>query len=165
MINKFRIFSIILSCSGEKNSATIAPETNQIVEKIEKINVVMGSAVGFAGIKPEQYENFEALQEIASKRELILLTNHSNAVVRCYSFWALAHYKNVDLFSVVKEHLTDTTIVETQFGCIISSEKTVDFFINLVTPKYESSEIRKLTQEEFDKLDSILVYKKKGEIR
>ena len=47
-----------------------------------------------AGIKPKQYENFEELKKNASKQELLTLTNHSNGVVRCYSFWALASNKN-----------------------------------------------------------------------
>ncbi|WP_194140130.1 hypothetical protein [Flavobacterium hungaricum] len=123
----------------------------------------MGSIAGFAAIKPEQYENFEALKETASKEELLLLTNHSNAVVRCYSFWALAQCRNVDLFSIVKAHINDTTQVATEFSCLLSSEKTSDFYINLVNPKYENFEVRQLSEEEFNKLDSILILKKQGQ--
>lgn len=149
----------LLSCSG-KNSTVISKETNLIVKKIEKINILMGSGVGFAGIKPEQYDNFEALQETASKEELVLLTNHSNAVVRCYSFWALGQYRNVDLFSIVKKHLSDTTTVATEFGCVLSSETTANFYVNLVNPKYENFGVRKLSEEDFNILDSILIRKK-----
>ncbi|WP_131725846.1 hypothetical protein [Flavobacterium sp. Root420] len=147
------------SCSG-KNTTEISNETNLIVKKIEKENVVMGSAVGSAGITPEQYENFEELKKNASKEELLLLTNHPNGVVKCYSFWALALDKNADLFSIVKKHINDDTPVETQFGCIKSTEKVGDFFIDLVNPKYENSEIKKLSQAEFNQLDSLLIYKK-----
>ncbi|WP_157505936.1 hypothetical protein [Flavobacterium chungangense] len=153
------ILLVTLSCS-EKNSTKISNETNLIVQKIEKENIVMGSAVGVAGIKPEQYENFEELKKNVSKEELLLLTNHSNGVVRCYSFWALALDKNANLFSIVKNHINDNTQVETQFGCIKSTEKVGDFFINLVNPKYEDSEIKKLSQAEFNQLDSLLIYKK-----
>ncbi|KAF2332590.1 hypothetical protein [Flavobacterium daemonense] len=169
MINqviRFTSFAVFLllafflfNCSG-KNSSEISEETKLIVEKIEKINVVMGSAVGYGGNRPKQYDNFEALKKTASKEELLLLTSHSNAAVRCYSFWALTSYKNVDLFSIIKNHITDNGLVKTQFGCSGSTEKVGDFFINLVNPKYENSEIRKLSQEEFVKLDSILINQK-----
>jgi hypothetical protein len=147
-----------LSCSG-KNSTEISEETKLIVKKIEKINVLMGSAVGYGGNIPEQYENFEALKKTASKEELLQLTNHSNAVVRCYSFWALGNHKNFDLFSLVKNHIKDDTLVKTQFGCLLSTEKVGDFLIKLVTPNYIDDEVKKLNQKELKSLDSILVYK------
>jgi len=149
---------LISSCSG-KNNSEISKETNLIVKKIEKINILMGSAVGYSGAKPKQYENFEELKKNASRQELITLTNHSNGVVRSYSFWALAFYKNVDLFSIIKDHINDSTQVETQFGCIRSTDKVGDFFINLVNPKHENSDIKKLSQNEFNKLDSLLIHK------
>ena len=149
---------LIWSCSG-KNASEISNETLLIVKKIEKINVLMGSAVGSSGHKPDQYENFEELKKNASKQELIALTNHSNGVVRCYSFWALALSKNIDLFSIIKDHINDDTHVKTQFGCSGSTEKVGDFFINLVNPKDEDSDITKLTPDEFNKLDSLLIHK------
>lgn len=162
-MNKFilRISLIVFlafGCSG-KTSSEISNETNLIVKKIEKINVLMGSAVGSAGIKPKQYENFEELKKNASKQELLTLINHSNGVVRCYSFWALASNKNTNLFSIVKDHITDSIAVKTQFGCIGSIEKVGDFFINLVNPKYENTDVRQLSQTEFNKLQSLLINK------
>lgn len=149
---------LTFGCSG-KTSSEISNETNIIVKKIEKINVLMGSAVGEAGIKPKQYENFEELKKNASKQELLTLINHSNGVVRCYSFWALASDKNTNLFSIVKDHITDSTAVKTQFGCIGSMEKVGDFFINLVNPKYENTDVQQLSQTEFNKLQSLLIDK------
>ena len=162
-MNKFilRISLIVFlafGCSG-KTSSEISNETNLIVKKIEKINILMGSAVGSAGIKPKQYENFEELKKNASKQELLTLINHSNGVVRCYSFWALASNKNTNLFSIVKDHITDSIAVKTQFGCIGSIEKVGDFFINLVNPKYENTDVRQLSQTEFNKLQSLLINK------
>lgn len=155
----FLAFLLMLSCS-EKKSSKISTETNQIVKRIEKINILMGSAVGSAGIKPTQYKNFEALKKSASKNELILLTNHANGVVRCYSFMALATLKNIELFPIVKDHIQDDGEIEIQFGCIRSVKKVGDFFISLVNPKYENSEIRQLTQDQFSELSDILINQK-----
>ena len=167
MINKlsthYSLLSFLLiaffqvSCSG-KNSTEISEETNLIVKKIEKINVLIGSAVGYSGKKTEQYDNFEALKKTASKEELLQLTKHSNPVVRCYSFWALGNHKNFDLFSLVKDHIKDDALVKTQFGCLLSTEKAGDFFINLVTPNYVDDEVKKLNEKELKTLDSLLVY-------
>lgn len=158
IITSLILVFLVFGCSG-KTSSEISNETNLIVKKIEKINVLMGSAVGSAGIKPKQYENFEELKKNASKQELLTLINHSNGVVRCYSFWALASNKNTNLFSIVKDHITDSTTVKTQFGCIGSMEKVGDFFINLVNPKYENTDVQQLNQTEFKKLQSLLIDK------
>jgi len=149
----------MISCS-EKKINKLSNETNAIVKKIEKINIVMGSSIGYSGTKPKQYENFEELKKEASKEELLLLTDHYNPVVKCYSFWALGNYKNFDLFSLVKSHLNDNSLVKTQFGCTISTEKVGDFFLHLINPDYENSEIRQLNKEEFAKLESIIINQK-----
>ncbi|MFD1602666.1 hypothetical protein ACFSJW_20455 [Flavobacterium artemisiae] len=155
----FIILFLMISCS-ENKIVKVSNETNIIVNKIGKNDILMGEAVGIGGTKPEQFTNFEELEKTASKEELILLTNHQNAVVRCYSFWALAQYRNVDLFSIVKEHMNDTTTVATMFGCLLSSERTGDFYMNVVNPKYNFFNVRKLSEEEFNALDSILIRKK-----
>jgi len=54
-----------------------------IVQQIADINELMDHAVGYAGHRPEQWDNFEALQNTATTDELIALTRHPNGVVRC----------------------------------------------------------------------------------
>ena len=58
----------------------------------------MDSAVGNAGVRPKQFDNFTELQRLATSIELQELTNHPNAVVRCYSFWALAYDTSIKSF-------------------------------------------------------------------
>ncbi|TPG42131.1 hypothetical protein [Flavobacterium pectinovorum] len=158
----FLILFLSVSCYGKSDydASKISNKTNQIIKKIETVNVLMGSAVGAAGRTPKQFENFEELKKNASLEELIMLTNHPNAVVRCYSFWALLRLKNIDLFSIVKNHLGDDSMVQTQFGCIGSSEKVGDFYIQLVTTDYEDDDVstKLLNERQLKILDSLLIY-------
>lgn len=161
----FLILFLSVSCYGKNDydASKISNKTNRIVKKIEKVNFLMGSAVGVAGRTPKQFENFEELKKNASVEELIMLTNHPNGVVRCYSFWALLRLKNIDLFSIVKNHLGDDTIVQTQFGCSGDYEKVGDFYIQLVTTDYEDEDdenvnTKLLNERQLKELDSLLIY-------
>lgn len=148
------------SASGQQihNQKIITNKTNKVVRKIAKINELMSSAVYYEGMRPKQYDNFEKLKEIASKEELIELTNHHNGVVRCYAFWALSYDRSVDLFPIVLNHINDDKFVNTQFGCIGSKEMVGDFFIHVATPQYIDLESTKFDSNQRLKLDSILIY-------
>ena len=136
----------------------ISGETKKIVAKIEKINRLMGAAVGYSGQRPEQYENFTALQKTATREELIELTDYQNGVVRCYSFWALLYDRKTDMFPIVVKHIYDDALVSTEFGCISSREKVGDFFISLVTPGNGYSILQQLNAAELKQVDSLLIY-------
>lgn len=136
----------------------ISSKTNKIVQKIAKVNELMGSAVSIGGTRPKQYDNFVELEKKASKEELIELTNHPNGVVRSYSFWALSHKKNIDLFPIIKNHLIDDELVSTMFGCIVSKEKVGDFFISVATPEYIDLDSKKMDSKEMKELDSLLIF-------
>lgn len=158
----FLILFLSVSCYGKNNydESKISNKTSRIVKKIEKINILMSSGIGASGMKPKQFKNFEELKKNASIEELTALTNHRNGVVRCYSFWALLSLKNIDLFSIVKDHLTDDTIVQTQFGCIGADEKVGDFYLELVTADYEDEQIKLLNEKQLQVIDSLLIYSK-----
>lgn len=126
----------------------------------------MDEAVGAAGIMPEQYTDFTKLREIATPKELIALTSHSNAAVRCYAFWALVLDEklktSVDLFKIVKDHIDDNEFVESQSGCIISSESVADFFISTVEQKdYDLNfYMYELNSNQQKEIDSLLILSK-----
>ena len=151
---------LALNLSGQEayNDLNISQDVKEIVEEIEEINMVGGSAVGEAGRKPKQYQNFENLREKANIKELIELTMHPNAVVRVYGFWGLLYTDYSDFYSIVKNHISDNEYVHTQFGCIASQMKVGDFFIELVTPGRIDSNSSKLNQTDLAQLDSTLIY-------
>lgn len=153
------LFTTLISCAQTTfDESSISKQTIKAVEKIEEVNQLMSSAVGAGGMRPEQWDNFEELKKTATKEELIELTNHPNGVVRSYSFWALSYKKDVDLFSIVKEHINDDEEISTMFGCIISNDKVGDFFIDVLTPEYVDLDSEKMNSTELTELDSLLIY-------
>lgn len=148
------------------NKPKISNETLKVTKKIEKINVVMGEAVGAAGVMPEQYMNFTKLREIATPKELIALTNHPNTTVRCYAFSALVSDEklkgSIDLFKIVKNHIYDYEPVSTQFGCVVNDMSVSDFFISRVIGRdYEEDFYKyKLNNQQQREIDSLLILSK-----
>jgi len=136
-------FLIFISCGRNVDSHNdlfnfsredIRQEIIDTVEKISDDNIIMSSAIGPGGIKPEQYERFEFLCENAYEKELIELTDYPNGVVRGYSFWALAKLRSDSLEKVILDHIQDTDTISTQFGCMLFSYPLIDFMIEVVTP-------------------------------
>ncbi|PWV55881.1 hypothetical protein [Chitinophaga sp. S165] len=151
------VFSV--ACSGEYsyNSLKISTHTKEIVSKISTLNVLAGRAVGEGGIRPEEYDNFIELKNKATNAELTELTDHPNGVVRCYAFWALSYDTTANLLPIVIRHLNDTIQVRTQFGCIGRTEDVGDIFIDIAQQSYDLDS-KKLTLEESEYLDSVLIY-------
>ena len=134
----------------EYNPKIIRQSTKMAVIKIKRVNVLMSRGIYSYAMRPKQWDNFEKLKKVASKEELIKLTNHPNGVVRCYAFWALSDSESVNLLPIVLNHIRDEKFVNTQFGCVGDREMVGDFFINIASDKLDSAQ--KAT------LDSILIY-------
>ena len=139
-----------------KTKAAIRPELARLVRKIAADNMLKSAGVGEAGVRTSQWERYETLKEKATDEELKTLTDDSNSVVRCYAFQALASRKT-DVYPILLQHLADTAQVRTFMGCIISSIKTGDYFIDVVTPDYVDPSCYKLTSNQQTALDSILL--------
>ena len=155
------ILTFTLNCFGQQfqfDKTKVSAQTKTIVSKIEKENMLMGGAVGNAGVRPKQFDNFTELQRTATKIELQELTNYPNGVVRCYSFWALTFDTSINLLPILIKHISDDENVSTMFGCIVSGEKVGDFFIKLTTPNYVDLNSKKLDSSQFAIIDSILIY-------
>jgi hypothetical protein len=148
-----------LGCHGQNSDRSeISLEVDEIVERIAEINALMDEAVGYAGERPVQYDNFIELKDKASAKELISLTHHPNGVVRCYSFWALSYDRSIDLLTIVVRHLNDSDLVWSQYGRILFQQKVGDFFVDVVTPEMVDLNTYKLDSAQLAKLDSILIF-------
>ena len=159
------IWSILFLVSCNKTAkkiehVKIRPVVKIIVDSIAKYNVLTGSAVGYAGIKPVQWDRYEKLSKMASLPELRELTYHKNLVVRCYAYYALASKKDTSSFTILLNHLHDTARVSTFFGCIKSYEPTGDFFLNTVKPFETTDNGYKLSLKQKAIVDSVLLFDK-----
>ncbi|MEO6850354.1 MAG: hypothetical protein ABI203_06335, partial [Mucilaginibacter sp.] len=169
----FVCFSIVLmelllilgSCNqphskGKIRHVKIRPVINIIVDSIAQYNQLNSSGVGYAGIRTVQWDRYEKLSKTATLPELRELTNHKNSVVRCYAFDALTDRKDTAAFNILLGHLQDTAMVSTFIGCMISKERTGDYFLNIVKP-YDSTDTGyKLSFRQKAIVDSILLFDK-----
>lgn len=148
------------TCYGQYayNAKKISYCTKRIVARIAKAKIVTSEHIGFGGSRSKQYDNFEKLACMATKKELEELTNHPNEAVRCYAFQALSYDNTADLLPIIIAHIHDTATVETFFGCSRSSEVVADYFISICTSQMIDLTSKKLTEKEMAVVDSILIY-------
>jgi len=134
----------------------LSNKTKDIVEDLISYGRITGRAVGVAGSKPKQWDNFISLSKNASEQELLFLTKHSNPIVKCYSFDILVNRRNKNSFNLLKNNLKDTTSVSTQFGCIGSSTRVNDYFIQSITKP--NPDKKYLTESNKNILDSLILF-------
>jgi len=153
----FALLVGLFTCKGKQDKLSSA-SINEITIEIAKTNVLMGGAVGIAGERPKQWDRYEFLRLKATDRELLALTNDTNAVVRCYAFQALATRSKTDLFSIVVQHLSDTACVHTLYGCLGGSQKSGDFFLETITEIRGNNSFQRLTEMQKAIIDSLLLF-------
>jgi hypothetical protein len=164
---------VLLACKGKQeerpNTSDVLREPvlasdkrsfafRAIVTDIAKANVVMGSAVGIAGSRPEQWDRYVALRSMATDKELLALTSDTNTVVRCYAFQALVERNTIDLFPVVLRHLSDTAAVHTLYGCLGGSQKVGDFILGKISARSSQDGYYVMNMSQRNIVDSLLLY-------
>lgn len=128
----------------------LTPEIKKIVQN----GKLMGSAVGYAGTKPKQYEHYEKLLSKASDKDLETLTKHNSPVVRCYAFWGLRKRKVPNLFEIGLNHLNDTAVVSTLSGCIGGFDLVGDVILSELLYSLHKEK----QKDKIEYLDSVLLY-------
>lgn len=147
----------LIACKGKRDNLS-SISINEIKNDIATTNVLMGGAVGIAGERPKQWDRYEVLLSKATDKELLIFTNDTNAVVRCYAFQALAARGKTDLFPIVLQHLSDTTTVHTLYGCLGGSQKAGDFFLETFTEKGENNKSPRMEEKQKAMMDSLLLF-------
>ena len=101
----------------------ISQDTQSISQELTQRNILTGRYTGKESSDSPQYEIFERLMKKASEKELVQLTDHENAVVRTYAFWALAKKKSSKIPEILEKHIQDKVIINTAFGDMVDENK------------------------------------------
>lgn len=115
--------------------AKLRPEIAAVRDEVAKKNILEGSKTGYAGIEGEQWKRYIKLSSMAHTKELKLLTDDPNPVVRVYAFQALVERKEPEVYSILLDHLTDNEEVTTFYGCIVSPAKVGDELLEIAASK------------------------------
>ncbi len=151
----------IFSCSTKQkhkpSPEAVAERTttlHNIVKNLEEGNAI-GDAIGITG-STQKLDLYKQLNKIATKEELISLTDHANPAVRYYSFRALANRRSDEVFKILLKHVNDTMRVVSFSGCSGMEETVVWNLVGLVTSGQIEPEGYKLNRAKSKTLDSIL---------
>jgi hypothetical protein len=145
----YLFFLLVFSqCVTQVQSDGLRPEVAAIVKKIAGYNVHEGELIGIGGRKSSQWKRFQNLCSIASNSELRKLTNDSSGVVRSYAFDGLLMRSDTAVFSIIVNHLHDTTVFKDLNGCIGGNWKVCEYFL---------LHSRALSLSNRDKLGSIVI--------
>jgi hypothetical protein len=106
-----QIFTLI--CLFIFSGFSYSQSVDEIVKQFISTNEVQYEHIGFGSTKSKLYQDYLTLTQIADNNELIKLTNHNNAIVRCYAGWALIDRKYSRLDSIYHSFLNNDAKVTT----------------------------------------------------
>lgn len=158
------IFALGASCSNNNKSLNEQTTHQSIIDSlvidIAMDNMLNDEGIGIGWRENDQWKRYLRLSEVATEDELVKLTNHENAVVRGYSFQALAKNKSSHVFPILINHLTDTATATSFSGCFQTDQMLGDYLIDIVAINKNDTTIYKLNNGEQAIVDSILLFDK-----
>ncbi len=157
---KYLLVYIITFTTLTSWAQDLTPKVQEIVDGIAESNSVTSEFIYYGGEKSKQFERFQTLDSLALTDELKFLLSHKSPVVRCAAFTSLCKRDIIEALKYLRPALYDKETVNTQNGCIGSSSKIGDIFIEQFIYSLagiDSTEWMKI-QPELLKLDSIIVY-------
>ena len=107
---------------------------------------------------------FNQLQEIASEKQILELTNDTNGILQIYSFMVLCEKHKDKCFDVILNNLHNYTSFPVVSGCVLNHDYTTDFWIYLVTSEGWQSGF-KLEQKQKNELNNLLIRDKSSKLR
>lgn len=142
------------------NSDSISKSTLKSVRKLEKEKVKKHRNAKYAYLSHsiKTSKKFEEFSKEASTKELIMLTNHPNPLIRCQSFKALTYRKNINLLPIVIHHVEDDSILKTKNHQSFWSYSVADYFISHSQFLFDTNVHSRLDSNQLRILDSVLIY-------
>jgi len=150
------------SCNFKKekidflNERKLSSKIQAIISNIIEYGKVTGPYIGDPPSESIQWNNFAEFKRNVSEEELILLMEHPNPVVKCYTYDILVNQKNKNSFEILKNNLKDSTTVYTQYGCIGDETRVNDYLISSLFYKYSLRNDSLKNQKK--ELDSLVIF-------
>jgi len=130
---------------------------DEIVKRFIATNEVQYEHIGFGSSNSKLYQEYMNLIKIANINELVKLTNHGSAVVRCYAGWGLIDRKYSKLDSIYKTFLDNDAEVTTYSIDIKGSDKISSEFYHRYWNSLDFKD--KAINSVLIKLDSLTLFK------
>lgn len=141
---------------GQKLRPEIKKDVNIIARTIKNNETCIGCLSG----KSKAQKSVSSLWENANNEELVVLTDHRNTAIRCYSFHILSSRNYKNLFPILVKYLRDSITIHTLYGCLGNDERVGDYALSLVSQEAVFENYYHLSKIEKYKIDSILLYGK-----
>ena len=152
----FMMLCTSLMAQNPYDPSLVSPEVNSLVSQIVQGKVLSGRYALRNQEKTKQYQRFENLHKIASRKELMTLSNHPNGLVRCYAFWALAKNKPKKLETLLEAHVADNEKVKTLFKYKVGEIEVRQFMLDLVSDNSIDPDAFKLENTEMARLNALI---------
>lgn len=116
-------------------------------------------SVGLMADQSLQWARYETLLAKSSESELLRLCDNESPVVRSYAFQGLVEKRSSKILDILTKHIHDTGEFDRTMGCMVDPCYVTDFYLEQVGYfPYDSSSSYKLTSEQRNYLDSLMLY-------
>lgn len=156
------ILATVSSCkfdSAETGNKFKNTSKAALIDSLLKFNAYEGRYEGLTDDTTEQWHYFVEFASRYSEKELTALCSHQNPLIRCFAFQALADNCSPNVYSILIEHLSDTTEFERFYGCIGGTDRVTDNFLNAVGYDKKTPTKFNLTNGQINYIDSILLFR------
>jgi hypothetical protein len=131
----------------------------RIVADLDKYKMHEGMYVGSSNKISHQWRSYVALRSRFSEDELVELCEHTNPIVRTYAFEALTDKCSAKAYDVLLKHLSDTAWFTCSMGCFIQGCSVTDNMLFAVGYRKKKNTWFTLSEEQYDYLDSALLFR------
>jgi hypothetical protein len=113
-----------------------------------------------------QWARYETILSKSSEIDLLKLCDNKSPVVRSYAFQGLIEKKSSKIFDVLIKHIHDSGEFDRTMGCMVDPCYVTDFYLEQVGYfPYDSTTSYKITPEQRNYLDSLMLYGKEITLR
>ncbi len=156
------MLAIVSSCkSDSSNSKDRFKNISKaaLLDSLVKFDAYEGQYEGLTGDTTEQWHYFIEFANRYAEKELIELCTHENPLIRCFAFQALADNCSSNVYSILIDHLSDTTEFKRFYGCMSGTDRVTDNFLDAVGYDKETQTRFSLTNEQLNYIDSVLLFR------